>query len=246
MVEVKAIDIELLLRWAYRDELAKRVTSSAEGVWDRMAAVGRYGVVVDSAPRAQRYDLGEPHEDALILERGVASLPDAVIDWQREAHSVLGDLMAVLEPGSLENASAGFPGRFRPTASWTTKAGERVCVQLDPPREVATVRTLRTSALVTMHASMGTRPDWREEHPQPLPVPAVRGPNPMVMGKCLRKGIYSEGSYCPLRWWPSPTAVAAARADYLVWWRGLRELTKINFVAHRALAPAVPEMPWLA
>jgi hypothetical protein len=30
------IDIETLLHWAYRDELSKRQTSSAEGIWNRI------------------------------------------------------------------------------------------------------------------------------------------------------------------------------------------------------------------
>ena len=86
------------------------------------------------------------------------------------------------------------------------------------------VRSLRTSALVTMHAMMGTRPDWKSEHPHPLPVAATKGPGPKIFGECRRKNWYSDGSYCPLRWWPSPISIAEARADYIAWWRGLVQL----------------------
>ena len=94
---MKLVDVEALLAWAYRDELIKRVTSSAEGVWERLADA-RLGVV--DAPRggAQRYDLGEPHADAVLLEEAVAGLPDTAIDWDREAPAILGDLLALVEP----------------------------------------------------------------------------------------------------------------------------------------------------
>ena len=236
---LKHIDIEALLAWCYRDELIKRVTSSAEGVWERLADA-RLGVV--DAPRggAQRYDLGEPHPDAIVLEEAVAGLPDTAIDWDREAPAILGDLLALVEP----RVPAVVLEQRASVAGWRTRAGARRSFRLEPPRRVVLVRSLRTSALVAMHAAMGTRPDWKSEHPHPLPVAAERGPGPKIFGECRRRNWYSEGSYCPLRWWPSPISIAEARADYLAWWGGLVALAGTRLSEHVALSPAAPQMPW--
>src|SRR5215471_13375470 len=97
----QAVDIEQLLRWAYREELVKRVTSSAEGLWDRLADWRFLGAAVDlgtSSP--QRYDLGMPHPDAVTIENAVGRLPNAVINWQRNAQAILPGLLALTDPGA--------------------------------------------------------------------------------------------------------------------------------------------------
>lgn len=238
------IDIEHLLQWAYRDELVKRVTSSAEDVWTRVADIGRWGGVDVQHHHGgpQRYDHGMPHPDALLLERVVAGLPNATIDWRREARAVLGDLLGLIDPTP---DSRDIVGERVSTSSWPTRAGERHTVVLDPPRRVLFVRTLRTTALVTMHAKMGTRPNWREDTPHPLPTPARHGPNAKIVGECFGKGRYSEGSHCPIRWWPSPITIAEARADYLAWWRGLDQLARqLRLGEHDPHPPLAPEFPW--
>ena len=66
----QAIDIEQLLTWAFRDELAKRETSSAEAIWDKLADYRALAAGVDFGTRGpQRYDNGVPHVDALVIER---------------------------------------------------------------------------------------------------------------------------------------------------------------------------------
>jgi hypothetical protein len=237
---MNSIDIERLLQWAYRDELSKRATSSAEAIWEHVADVGRYGIA-ERPSGSQRYDHGAPHRDALIIEHAVARLPDAVIDWEEDAERVLGHLTALVEPRS----APAEPAARETRVSWSTRSGARKSAQLEAPREVILVRTLRTGALVTMHARMGTRPDWREEHPQVEPVPAPRGPHALVVGYAVRKGWYSEGSYCPVRWYPSPIAIAEARADYLCWWRGLARLAEeLVLSEHAVTSPQAPETPW--
>src|SRR5215471_618701 len=126
---IEAIDIEQLLTWAYREELAKRETSSAEAIWEKMADYGSMAVRVDFGQRGpQRYDHGTPHPDAIAIEREVASLPDAVIDWQREAYSVLGTTLALVDPTPQQNASAA---SVRPTrATWRNRSGQLVEVDL--------------------------------------------------------------------------------------------------------------------
>src|SRR5215471_14721459 len=158
----RRMDIEGLLRWAYREELVKRVTSSAEDVWGRIRDIGALGGVEVQHGGPQRYDLGSPHPDAVAIEAAVAQLPDASIDWDAEAALVLGDLLALCDPTQDSRTTT----EERPTTvAWPTRAGGVKRMVLQPPRRVLLVRTLRTSALVTMHAKMGTRPDWREEPP---------------------------------------------------------------------------------
>jgi len=244
------VEIERLLRWAYRDELSKRTSSSAEGIWERIAENGMRGGVDRGQSAAQRYPhFGLPHPDAERIEKAVAVVPDLVIDWDAEAEPIMGDLIALADPRS--------PGARKPrqpvglptsqstrvtTARW--RSG-RVTAVMDPPRDVILVQALRTAAIVVMHASMGTRPDWREVMPRPEPVPADRGPNVKIVGECRGKWLYTAGSYCPLTWAPSPIAIASARADYLAWWRGLARLALVlRLDDFEPLPPTAPEMPW--
>lgn len=69
------IDVEMALRWAWRDELSTRQTSAAEAVWDRIDDFGRHGGVdVDGGGGVQRYDFGVPDPDAEVLEIVVGKL----------------------------------------------------------------------------------------------------------------------------------------------------------------------------
>ena len=239
------VDIERLCQWAYRDELAKRQTSSAEAVWARIAEWTMFGSVIDRGDAGpQRYDLGSPDPDALLLEQAVSKLPDIALDWQREAPMILGDLLALIDPRPRETQPATSPGS---TARWTDRQGKIVATHVKPARDVILVRTLRPAALVTAHASAGTRPDWKTDIPKPQWVPSVRGHGPKIYGECKGKNYYTPGSYCPLAWAPSPLDIAEARADYLAWWRALALLTRQltgRLVRYTPLAPAAPEMPW--
>jgi hypothetical protein len=132
------------------------------------------------------------------------------------------------------------------TVSW--KCPRPIKVAVAPPRFISGYGSfLRPAALVTMHARMGTRPQWFDDQPIPLPVPAARGPRAKVIGECWAKNAYSTGSYCPLEWSPSPVSIAEDRADYLAWWRALNSLPQILnpvLTGHVVLPPAAPEFPW--
>lgn len=241
----RAVEIEKLLHWAYRDELSKRMTSSAEGIWDRIREFGDKGGIYTGQPShggAQRYaQFGLPHPDAETIERAVSALENATIDWRSEGRKILGLYLSLIDP-------AGAPGEEEPwritEISWNNgRHRERQCM----PRRTITVKTLNTAALVTMHARMGTRPDWRSKHPEPGPTPAPKGPNAAIVGECRGKNIYSFGSHCPVRWSPSPMSIAEARADYLAWWRGLKRLSEsLLLTSFEALPPLCLEMPWRA
>ena len=251
-------DIEWLLQWTYREELPKRQTSSAEGIWDRIGEVGKFGQIDHAHGAAQRYPhFGLPHPDAIRIEAAVGALPDADIDWTADAWNILGELVA------LTNVNDPTPQHRRriSRATWvwprSTREGQRDRSRqeatLEPPRDVLLVRSLHTSALVTMHAKMGTRPKWRdidphsgkEIIPETGPSPAPSGGNPKIIGECKGKNLYTIGAYCPVRWSPSPIAIAEARVDYLAWWRGMRDLAvSLQLGDFEPMLPAVPEMPW--
>lgn len=208
----REIDVEQLLRWAYREELPKGETSSAEAVWDAIADYGANGGVACQAEGGpQRYDFGEPDPDAKKLAAAVTALPDLIIDWEASTDALMGDMAAILVA-----------------------------------RDVLMVRPLRTAALVTMHAKMGNRPDWRDAVPWTSPVPSAKDhARPMLVGECRGRNLYSTGSYCPIRWEPSPITIALARAEYAAWHRGLHALCQtVTLDRHVVLPPAAPAQPW--
>lgn len=208
----RSIEIEKLLHWAYRDELSKRTTSSAEGIWDQIAEYGQRGGIDPGHGAAQRYPhFGLPHPDAEEIEKAVARLENLILDWSASCDAIMGDMAPLIQK-----------------------------------RDVLMVRSLRTAALVTMHANMGSRPDWREDPPRPYFIQAERGRNrAKIIGQCLSKDRYTVGAYCPLQWEPSPLNIAVARAEYACWHRGLTMLAQtLDLDSHTALPPAAPGRPW--
>src|ERR1043166_1772582 len=94
----KRVDIEELVCWAFRDELSKKVTSSAEGVWDAIRDYAQRGGIDVGHGAAQRYPhFGLPHPDALALERAIARLPNLSIEHDMDRAALFGDLAPVIE-----------------------------------------------------------------------------------------------------------------------------------------------------
>ena len=246
------IDIETLLHWAYRDELSKRHTSAAEGIWDRIREDGQRGGVDKGDGGAQRYShFGLPDPDAERIEVAVGRLGDMVIDWQARFDDIAGDIAGLITvndmPGRVQHRRAprtGWgPAGDKALQAWWGPKGARPLN--DRPRDVLMVGSLRTAALVTMHAIRGTRPDWREDPPRPIPTPARKGPNAMVMGECKGRNLYSLGAQCPLIWEPSPMTIVSSRAEYVAWHQGLVDLAAALELAKFApLPPKAPPTPW--
>jgi hypothetical protein len=247
------MDIEMLLRWAYRDELSKRAVSAAEGIWDRIQDNQHHGGIDRTHHGAgQRYaHFGLPDPDAERIERAVTTLDEQIIDWPQSIDAIAGDLGGLITINDVAPSTA--PKRV-PRAGWG-KAGDRALKGMfgpgaerptrDRPRDVIMVAGIRTDVLVAMHAIKGTRPDWHEEQPQPKRIQADRGTHAKIVGECRGKDLYTAGSYCPLRYDPSPLSVVHSRADYAAWHRGLLVLSETlvleKFVA---LAPKAPATPW--
>lgn len=247
------IDIETLLHWAYRDELSKRQTSSAEGIWDRILEDGQRGGVDKGHGAAQRYShFGLPDPDAELIERAVSGLKDMVIDWQQSFDAIAGELSGLItvndmaKPESRSRTPRGNWGAAGTKAmkAWWGPAGAKPA--RDRPRDVLMVGGLQTAALVTMHAIKGTRPDWNEAPPQPHPTPALKGTNAMILGECRGRNLYSAGSCCPLRWLPSPLSIVSSRAEYIAWHHGLIKLAEtLQTEKFTALPPRAHQTPWL-
>ena len=249
----RPVEIEALLRWSYQDELPKREISSADSIWDQIAEYGARGGIDAGHGAAQRYPHhGVPHPDALAIEKAVSALPDAAIDWAIDGEAIMGDLLVLADPrppakspNSPRGTRVGWWAHRQPRNGKThQRATSWISEVVRPPRAVLLVRSLRTAALVIMHARMGTRPDWHEEPPRAVPVVGERG-RPRLIGEIYGKRRYSEGAHCPLRYEPSPLSIAQARADYVAWWRGLAELVgSLLLIDHSALPPSASPMPW--
>src|ERR1700731_122091 len=96
MEKVK-MDIELLLRWAYVDELSKRQSSAAEGIWDKIQDSSNHGGIDSGRGAAQRYaHFGLPDPDAERIERAVSGLGETVIDWKQHFDAIAGDLAGLI------------------------------------------------------------------------------------------------------------------------------------------------------
>lgn len=250
------IDIETLLLWAFRDELSKRQTSAAEGLWNHVAEQGqRGGIEIDHSPAGgpQRYAyIGLPDPDAVLIEKAVGGLEDLVIDWDQSFDAIAADLSGLI---SINDVSRRESPPRPPRAGWGA-AGDKALTAWfgrdgarpvrDRPRDVLMVGGLRTAALVTMHAVKGTRPDWFEEPPTPHATPALKGTNAMIIGECRGRNLYTAGSCCPLRWLPSPLSIISSRAEYVAWHHGLTTLARtVRTEKFEAVPPKAPQTPWL-
>ncbi len=181
----------------------------------------------------------------------VGQLEDLVIDWSQSFNAIAADLAGLVTVNDIERRKTS---PRMPNASWG-KAGERAVRAFwgegaerpvrDRPRDVLMVGSLRPSVLVTMHAIRGSRPDWIEETPQPSMVQALKGPNAMIVGECKGRNLYTIGSYCPLRWEPSPLSILSSRADYVAWHKGLVTLAEtLDLKKFVVLPPKASATPW--
>ena len=255
MEKVK-MDIELLLRWAYVDELAKRQCSAAEGIWDKIQDYTNHGGIDSGRGGAQRYShFGLPDPDAERIEKAVSALADTVIDWKEHFDAIVGDLAGLISINDLLPLDRRGPRT--PEVGWGnagTKAlkvffGDKGALPYaDRPRDVLMVGGIKTNILITAHAIKGTRPDWRDEDPQPEMTPSHGrgGTAAKVVGECRGKNLYSTGSHCPLIWSPSPLSVVTSRVDYFAWHQALCRLAcELKLEKFEPLQPNAAPTPWI-
>lgn len=256
------MEVEKLLVWAYQDELSKRQTSAAEGIWDRILDYSNHGGIDSGHGAAQRYaHFGLPDPDAERIERAISALDDYVVDWNEHFEEIAGDLAGLISVNDLSRRDpqarapkVGWGQGRGPKVGWDA-AGDRALRAFfgpqgarpahDRPRDVIMVGGIKAGALIVMHAIKGTRPDWSEEPSHPEMVPAARGNGPTIVGECKGKNLYATGSYCPLSWWPSPMSIVSSRCEYFAWHQQLAYLAETLVLEKFAvLPPRAPRMPW--
>lgn len=243
-----ALDIEVLLIWAYLHELPKRQLSSSEGIrWNRLEKYGFLGGINPDPNRgsAQRYPFGLPHIDAERIEKAVDALQPVTTDWEQYFELIAWDLAALVSVNDVRPVTRETIWTSAKVATGIDKRG--VTASPDKPRDVLDVQSIDVGMLVYSHAVKGTRPgDWRTAGLQAVPTAAERGPLAKVVGLCKGKNSYSSGSYCPLRWEPSPVKVVLARAAYFAWHQALEQLAaELELAEHIALPPAISGTPWV-
>jgi hypothetical protein len=168
---------------------------------------------------AQRYaHFGLPHPDAEAIERAIEELQDTIVDWDQSGSDLMRDMLEL----------------------WAEHRNAR---------DYLFVETYPTAVMVRHAAIVGAAPRWETEAPVLIYVQAERRPHgvPVVIGECRGKNLYTAGSFCPLRWDPSPIAVAQVRARYAAWWDGLSRLaSSLKLAEHTALPPAARPRPWIS
>lgn len=92
----KALDVELLLRWAYRDELPKR---QGGGLVSVSSSWEDYGERIDNWSREPGFPvaLGPPHPDSIVIEHAVNRLPKVAPDWAASRRRLLPECADLLD-----------------------------------------------------------------------------------------------------------------------------------------------------
>lgn len=105
----------------------------------------------------------------------------------------------------------------------------------------------QTRALLTMHAQMGTRPQWDVGEIKPARVIGRNG-KPVVHG-ITPGGRYSEGAFCPLGLNIDACTIANARGEYAAWRNGLAKVRTTlegwKLADFTPTGPAAAPLPWI-
>jgi hypothetical protein len=114
-------------------------------------------------------------------------------------------------------------------------------------REIRLLLSFQTSALVMLHAQLGSRPPWDVGAIRPARI--IGGNNRPVVVGITPGGRYGDGAYCPLQLNIDPRLIANARGEYAAWRAGLvlvRERLERwgKLVDHEPTGPAAVADPW--
>ena len=238
----RQVEIEKLLQWAYRDELPKQFPGGSS----LMADLAMLGAPIDRDDMSDRMPVGAgtPHPDALLIDWHVRALQPVIVNWSGQRRSLMGDLAAYLDRDEPVTPAMDTGPQVDIELYHSRSGGERARSRVERRRIVLPVREC-AATLVTLHARMGTRPPWQ----MPIRLEPVLSGNhkPTMIGRMIRKNVYTAGSHCPLRLAPSAQDIARARFEYWVWHQALVYLVRVvcDLRDHAVLPPSAAAHPWL-
>ena len=239
------MDVEDVLRWAYRDELPKLANEG--GGLDRVGfpSISPMFRVCDLGTRVDDWSKGEPGLPAAMG----ACHPDAL--KVKEAVEALARFHDEPIEGGLD-LGPDFAAMAEDEATAMRRAFERIDVVV---------------ANMARMPQAQSRPFWQS---RPT-ISGVKQPNgkPLVLrwevvnapkfggGEVAEEILvpvapsgshYPEGAYCPLQYDQNPTSILGERAEYLAWWAGLNAIAedlcgKLDTIA--VLPPGAAQKPWL-
>lgn len=252
----RRIDIEALVRWAYRDELPKVAAGEPtfapvmKPAWDAITLVGTLGTIIQE----NRYGVvalpcasDEPHSDALAVADAVARL-DALVFVTPEGWAPLSDM------GDL--GALGAAAVTQGLASLTT-TDETGAIRLRRP----------LSRLVIRQAVLGVAPEWRSEVPEVQEVKRFGKPAWFRRTARTEDGAFGPASYevevdgfdykrrrpyaDAYRKYvlaPDMAPLVTARAEHELWQGALNvladDLAHAGLTAHEVVPPSRPARPW--
>lgn len=222
----RAMDIEALLTWAYRDELPKRGEASGGG--GGASVFEAYGTNIDCWSRDPGFPAacGETHGDAVKIDAAVQDLDRLALDWAADR--------ALYFAGCDKIASKAEIDRLE-------KLAQR-------PRALVIHHAVMGTRPEWQNEPMRAVPVFDDKRGRPLLLGRLDSFVVKINRKTVRKTEYTPGSCCPLDFEPSPGEVAIARAEYMVWLASLSHLAESLSVAldeHEPTGPAAPAYPWL-
>lgn len=255
---MKRIDIEHLVRWAYRDELPKvaRETSLIAALRSGWASISRWSelmTVVQEGDLVNRWGLvpldtmDDPHPDALAVAAAVERLGDFEVSLP-EGWNPLSDL-----------------GDLGPEGQDAVRRG---LDRLSPPDgQGARVMRQPLARIVIRQAILGTAPSWEAEVPARRMVTGPNGkPRWFRAVSHVSAGAFGDvtetvevdgfnaarqrpfpGAYRKFELEPDPCPVVVERGEYELWVAGLHALVDLlagTLSAHAPLPPARVARPW--
>jgi len=247
-------DIEIAVRWAYREELPKRRHGG-----DPIGPALRTTAAISADEHSDRDPgfpaaLGAPHPDALAIEAAVKGLAvwrghgfgpdDAAGLMHNFEHMDVDHLAAGVEAVANMPAIIAVHARAGTRPRWTralpepfpvTGANGKPKVLID---ETLIEMTDKRGRVIHVPASALASEDWP---------PGAATHTATVPCRPIRAGLYRAGAYCPLMYRPAPSRIVAERAEYAAWRMGLELLHQAlegRLATIAVLPPAAPWRPW--
>lgn len=222
----KKIDIEQLLRWTLCDEMPKGRPVSMSA-WDMLVSYSRLGARIQTSGSGDGLGIvpGAPHPDAEGVAAALARLPGQVVLPEEDYRILLGVYVAL---------DAGVPAVAARTHRFNLQATlVRGAILAPPEWDVGLPRpqsVVHANGQAVVYIERDGALVVARRHPK------LGGYHHLIAPRCLLD--WSE---------PSPLLLAAARAEYAVWHRGLvllAEALQGALDAHTVTGPAAPARPW--